>query len=570
MTAVRAVRIITEVGAVDRPFDYALSESTRHCGVGDRVRVNFNNRSVRGWVLGEVEADRELKPIVKWLGYGPPPALLGLLEWASQRWFSPLSRFLISSSPHRLITSLPERPPANALSSEIAATALHVESGILQLAPTADPLPLVLGAYELTRDRQGSLLVLVPTESWANRLRGRLEQRGVAVASGDAEWDRMRAGWPVVVGARGTALAPVPHVTGAVIIDADDEAYRSEASPTWDAFSMLVERCSREEAPLWATSMVPSPQMVGRTSFEKVGDIARGWPRIEIIDRRNTDPRDGVLSSRALDAAHQALNGDEVIAVAVVLQRLGTGRLFACRSCGELARCAVCGQAELDVDGHLSCREGHEVRANFCRSCGATNLKAVRVGVTTLARDVAAQLSQSVSEVTSSSDPAAVLARVVVGTEALWQRVRRCGVVIFVDFDQYLLAPRESARRAAISAVGKAGRLVGARSEGRGLVIVQTRRSEDVVLRDLERGEFDDIVNDDIATARLLGLAPFGASAHVTGDAASAFVESLGGGEVTVHRIDDGFVLRAIDVDTLTRELRSVERPPGRLRVAIE
>lgn len=570
MTAVRAVRIITEVGAVDRPFDYALSESTQQCGVGDRVRVNFNNRSVRGWVLAEVDADRELKPIVKWLGYGPPPALLGLLEWASQRWFSPLSRFLISSSAHRLITSLPARPAANSMAREVAATALHVEPGVLQLAPTADPLPLVLGAYESTRDRAGSLLVLVPTESWANRLRGRLEQRGLAVASGEGEWDRMRAGWPVVVGARGSALAPVPRVAGAVIIDADDEAYRSEASPTWDAFSMLVERCRREDAPLWATSMIPSPPMVGRGSYEKVGDIARGWPRVEIIDRRNTDPRDGVLSRRALDAAHRALGGDEAVAVAVVLQRLGTGRLFACRSCGELARCAQCGQAELDVDGKLSCREGHELRANFCRSCGATNLKPVRVGVTTLARDVAAQLSQPVSEVTSSSDPAAALARVVIGTEALWQRVRRCGVVIFVDFDQYLLAPRESARRAAISAVGKAGRLVGARSEGRGLVVVQTRRSDDVVLRDLERGEFDDIVSDDVATAQLLALAPFGASAHVTGAVASEFVELLQDADVTVHRVEGGFVLRASDIDTLTRVLRSVERPAGRLRVAIE
>ena len=570
MTAVRAVRIITEVGAVDRPFDYALNEATAHCGVGDRVRVNFNNRSVRGWVLGEVDAERELKPIMKWLGYGPPPTLLGLLEWASQRWFSPLSRFLISSSPRRLITSLPDRPVAAALSREVAASALRVEPGVLQLAPTADPLPLVLGAYQATRDRGGSLLVLVPTESWAKRLRGRLEQRGVAVASSEGEWDRMRAGWPVVVGARGSALAPVPRVAGAVIVDADDEAYRSEASPTWDAFSMLAERCRRDEAPLWATSLIPSPQLVGRGSFEKVGDIARGWPRIEIIDRRNTDPRDGVLSRRALDVAHQALSGDEAVAVVVVLQRLGTGRLFACRSCGELARCAQCGQAECDVDGQLSCREGHEHRANFCRSCGATNLKAVRVGVTTLARDVAAQLAQPVSEVTSSSDPSATLARVVVGTEALWQRVRRCGVVIFVDFDQYLLAPRESARRVAISAVGKAGRLVGARSEDRGLVVVQTRRSEDVVLRNLERGEFDDIVSDDIATAELLSLAPFGASAQVTGEAANAFVELLDDGGVTVHRIEGGFVLRARDIDTLTRALRSVERPAGRLRVAVE
>ena len=53
--------------------------------------------------------------------------------------------------------------------------------------------------------------------------------------------------------------------------------------------------------------------------------------------------------------------------------------------------------------------------------------------------------------------------------------------MVFVDFDQYLLAPRESARRSALIAVAKAARLVGSRREGRGEVLVQTRRHDDVI-----------------------------------------------------------------------------------------
>jgi primosomal protein N' len=73
VSAPRAVRIITDVAAVDRPFDYLVTEKTAQVAIGDRVRVDFNNRSVRGWVIDEVEVDRELKPLTKWLGYGPPP-----------------------------------------------------------------------------------------------------------------------------------------------------------------------------------------------------------------------------------------------------------------------------------------------------------------------------------------------------------------------------------------------------------------------------------------------------------------------------------------------------------------
>ena len=162
-------------------------------------------------------------------------------------------------------------------------------------------------------------MVLVPTESWAGRLRGRLEQRGCAVASGEDQWDRMRAGWPVVVGARGTALAPVPKVCGAVIIDADDEAYRSERTPTWDAVTMLRERCRRDAAPLWCTSSIPSPSLLDDGPYRSWGDMTGAWPRVTVVDRRQSDPHDGVLARESLDAAHRALAGDEPVAVVVVV-----------------------------------------------------------------------------------------------------------------------------------------------------------------------------------------------------------------------------------------------------------
>jgi primosomal protein N' len=568
--AARAVRIITEVAAVDRPFDYALEDATSRVGVGDRVRVDFHHRSVRGWVIDEAAVSPELKTIKKWLGFGPPPSMLALLQWASERWYSSWSRFLLSASPKRIVDSLPDPPASSPLSPTVRASAWLAAPGIVQLAPTTDPLALVLGAYERTREAGGSLLVLVPGEGWASRLRGRLEQRGCAVASGDEQWDRMRAGWPVVVGARGAALAPVPRVSGAIIIDADDESYRSSAAPTWEAVALLRERCRRDGAPLWCTSMIPSPALLDRGAYQKDDDLVGGWPLVTAVDRRSSDPHEGVLTRVALDAAHRALEGDESTAVAVILQRLGSGRLLACVKCGELARCAQCAQAEEEMGEELSCAERHESRARFCRHCGSINLKRLRVGVTTLARDVSAQLGQPVSEITASLDPAATLARVVVGTEATWPRVRRCGVVIFADFDQYLLAPRASARRAAIAAVGKAGRLVGSRREGRGRVVLQTRRGDDVVVRALVDATFEAIISEDVATAELLALSPFAASAEVSGPGSSAFVAGLLDAPVSVQVTPSGFIVRASDVSILTSALRSLDRPTEKFRVAVE
>jgi primosomal protein N' len=563
----RAVRVITEVAALDRPFDYLLADASSNAALGDRVRVDFNHRSVRGWIVEDAVPSDELKTIKKWLGFGPPATQLEFLKWASERWYGTWSRFLLAASSKRIVTQLPTAPASTALS--VAVSVSRFTPGAIQLAPTTDPIDLVLSAYEETRHREGSLLVLVPTEGWAGRLRGRLEQRGCPVASSD-EWERTRAGWPVVIGARGAALAPVPRVAGAVVIDADDESYRSSAAPTWEATTLLRERCRRDDAPLWATSMVPSPALLNRAEYQRDSDLVGGWPRVEVIDRRQSDPREGVLSEPALRAAHRALEGDEVVAVVVILQRLGAGRLLACVRCGELARCAQCQQAEEEVGEELACAERHEMRARFCRHCGSTNLRRVKVGVTTLARDVAAQLGQPVSEVTASIDPTSSLERVVVGTEATWQRVRRCGVVVFVDFDQYLLAPRESARRGAIAAVGKAGRLVGSRREARGHVVIQTRRGDDGVLDALREASFESIIAGDIATAELLSLAPYGASAEVSGEGAEAFINGLGSDLVRVRPTTQGFVVRAKDVDTLTTVLRGASRPAGKLRVAVE
>jgi len=568
VAAARAVRIVTEVGAVDRPFDYLVTESTADVGLGDRVRVDFNHRSVRGWVLAEVDPTRALKPLGRWLGYGPPPEMLDLLGWAARRWYAPLSRFLAAASPATRVTRLPDAPGAASLTPAVASSAMEVSPGVVVTAPTMDPIALILGAYERCRQRPGSLVVLVPTETWARRLRGRLEQRGCAVAFGDREWDRARAGWPVVLGARGAALTPVPRISGAVIADADDDAFRSSATPTWDAATVLRERCRRDGAPLWMTSMMPSPRLLEGRPFELAGDVAGGWPALVTVDRRQGDPHDGALARDSLEAAHRALEGDQAVAVVVLLQRLGPGRLLACRRCGELARCAVCFQAEREVDGRLVCDDAHDPRERFCRHCGATNLRRVGPGVTTLARDVSAQLGRPVSEVTAATDADEPLERVVVGTEAVFTRVRRCAVVVVADFDQYLLAPRAAARRAAVVAVGKAGRLVGSRREGRGAVVVQTRRGDDPVLSALLRGDVTTLVEEDVATARLLGLPPFGALAEVSGEGAADFVAQIDG-QLDVTASGDTFTVRAPDAETLAGALATVERPPGRVRVAV-
>jgi primosomal protein N' len=557
----RAVRLVTEVSAVDRPFDYRLPDPLSHVGVGDRLRVDFHGRSVRAWVLGDGDDTPELKSVRTWLGYGPPPAMTDFLAWAARRWYAPLATLYRAATDDRLHKVLPVAPTAPVVDAP-----LDFAPGVWQLAPTTDPLDLVLSAYATTRGN-GTLIVVTPTEAWAERLAGRLVRRGIPATSGRDAWANARAGWPVVVGARGTAFAPAPRVAGAVVLDADDDAYRSGQFPYYWAPEVLAERCRRDDAPVWASAPWPSPlvRTLGTVHADPAG--THGWPSVTVDDRRSRDPHEGVLGEAALRAAHAALASDNEVAVAVLLQRLGAGRLLGCRRCGELARCADCGRACEESPEGLICPDGHPGVVAFCVGCGATAFRRVRSGVTTLARDVALQLGHEVTEITAQSS-GVIATRVVVGTEALLGRVRKCGVVIFVDADQYLTAPRSTARRAFVDAVGRAGRLVGSRREGRGSIVVQTRRPDDPVITAVVSEDLTLLSAEEDETAQVLGHAPYAAHAVVSGEGAATFVATVP--NLTVRETSEGFVLRAATMDALVAALNSVPRPAAPIRVSVE
>lgn len=567
MSSARIVRVVTDVAAVDKAFDYLVPEGLT-LGVGDRVRVDLHGRSVRGWVVATDVADegRDLKPLKKWAGFGPPESLFPLAEWAAAHYVTPLSRALAAASCDRNITTLPAVP-----AKPIVESAVDYPSGVWELAPTTDPLDVVLSAYAATCRDRGSLLVMVPTEGWAERLTARLVARGLPTAYLNENWPAVRAGWPIVVATRNGCFAPAPSICGAVVFDADDEAFVSESSPTWEATRIVAERCRIEALPLWLCSPLPSPSTRAlSTAFHHGADAVGRWPHIVVIDRRSSDPRDGALSQETLRLADRVLNdGEDGVRVAIVLQRLGAGRLLACRQCGELFRCAQCHEPESEDDGRVACNQHHDRREPFCRSCGATKPRAIRAGVTTLARDVGLQLGREVLEVTASTSEIPVGTSVVVGTEAIFRLVRRSGIVVFVDFDQYLLGQRERARRDAIYAVAKAGRLVGGRRDGRGQVVIQTRRGDDDVLRALENASFDEISQSESATAQLLGLPPFRALAEIGGAKGDLYATALREAGVSVVRDGDRWLVQADTHEELRNALARAPRPSGAMRLAI-
>jgi len=590
----------TDVAALPKLFDYAVPESwTDEVTVGTRVRVVLHGRRVGGWVVDDdVQPPEgvELLPLRQWSGWGPPPPLVDLAEWAAWRWAGPPSFFLRVASPTGPVRALPVAPPGTSDApeeaesvpptatgiAELAARAVRAEgSTLLRLAPTTDLIELVLAVVNdpATVARPGGVLVLVPAVGWAERLCTRLVRRGYAATTG---WAEARAGWPIVVGSRAAAWSPLPHLAAAVVLDAHDESYREESAPTYSAVDVVTERARREGSPAILTSPCPPVAVcAGRTVMALPAAREKaGWPRVECVDRRGADPRSGMFSDEFVRLALSVLDDPGLVAqrgpLVCFYDRTGRARLLACAHCGELAQCTACGAAVQQDESGLRCPRCDAQRPVICAACGRLRMKTLRAGVSRLREEVAALLGVEVGEVSGPEGGAIAQTPVLIGTEAVLHRVRRASAVVFLDIDLHLLAPRFSATDETLGLLVRASRLVGSRQTGpaSARLLVQTRVPDHPVLRAVRAGDPSAVAVGEEAMRRSAGLPPFSALAALSGPLADGYAAALGGAgaDVTVTELADGrHLIMAPDHQVLSDLLAGVPRPAGRgLRIEVD
>ncbi len=580
--------------AVGRSFDYAVPERLGSLEVGRRVRVALAGRRVGGWVLGEVpeaEAHASLQPVLKDSGMGPPPAVVDLAAWAAWRFCGPMASFLRTASPERVITALPTPPTARPLETEppgtLAAETVAAALGspgqpvVARVPPGAGLLEVVEHfCHEVLGGVRGPVLVLVPELAAAERLGAALERRGLSAAFGQERFERAAAGWPVVVGARAAAWSPPGRLGGAVVLDAHDPAYQEERAPTWDAVEVVARRCALDRSPCLLVSPAPTVTLwaKGRHLVPPRLEERRGWPALEVVDLRSSDPRAGLLSAPLVAALHRGLEEARGrLPVVGVLNRKGRARLLACAACGELVRCSRCAAPAEQLADELSCRRCGARRPPLCAACGSLRLKVLRPGVSRVRQELEALLRVPVAEVAGPGGPPPADSAVVLGTEAALHRVRRAALVAFLDFDQHLAAPTFTAAEAALGLLARAGRMVGGRhrravGEG-GLVVVQTRQPDHEVLAAAVRGDPDPLLEAEAKLRKELRLPPAAALAVVSGERAeevTTALEDLEPEAPEVRRVEEHrVVVRAPSHDQLCDALATIG-PRRAVRVEVD
>ena len=563
-----AVRVVPDVSGVDRTFLY-LVEASPEIRVGTIVRVNLAGRKVRAWVIAvgvEVPPGIECKPIEGIVSLALDEQCVALAHFASFRYAGWLRPFLLAGSPVRNVSAKEcsrgeTRPTAQSDASAlptpdagdpVVTKILHLlgsGSTVLVLPPNAQRLFVVEAFLSLldARSRPAkSLLVLVPEHRDVETLSRHLRQRGYPCATLPDDYQIALGGVTVVIGTRNAAFSPVGDLGGILVLDIHSESYTGQRAPTWNAAIIARERARLASVPLLMTSPCPPLAVTGTEPPADFGlPYQRAhWPAIDIIDRRMDDPRSGLYTPDLARIIRQALEDDER-QVVCVLHRVGRLRLLACNACGEIARCIVCAgamqqreRAEAGMASQLTCASCGARRPVVCAACGSSALKTLRVGVARAAEELSALVGVETQLVTgerrgkASAASAVPSARVLVGTEAVLHRARAASLVVMLDFDQHLLAPRFAAAEEALALVALAGRLVGARASRSGSrftrrVVIQSRLPGHVVLRAATGGDPRLVREDELARRKEARLPPFAALALLSGSGAGELGDRL-------------------------------------------
>lgn len=565
--------MLPNVTGLDKTFDYLVPPGIDGPVVlGALVRVELHGRRVGGWIVEldppDAHDPERLKPLAKVSGLGPSAEILALSEWAALRWAARRREFLQTGSPPRVVRALPApHRTGRTVEPRSPASTRMLESGggVLRLPPTSDPMPAVLSAAAL-----GPALAVVPSPDEAAYLGARLRRAGFTVAVLPNDWAAAAGGVDVVVGGRGAAWASVPDLAAAVLLDEHDEALYSEASPTWNARDVLVERCRLAGVPLLMVS--PCPTVIALAGGDPVRPPRQrerdGWPIVEVVDRTDEEPW---KRSQVTSALIRHLR-DHDRTVVCVTNVTGRARLLACRQCRQLARCERCDAAVVQPDAaRLDCPRCGASRPLVCRACGAGRFANLRPGVSRLREELAAAANREVVEVTGAGPEQPPPAGVYVGTEAVLHRVTAADTVAFLDFDSQLLAPRFRAAEQAMALLVRAARLVGRRDRG-GRILLQTFLPDHDVVRAALLADPGLIVPGETVRRQMLGLPPFGAIAEISGKGADELVGAIAvDGEIAVGGGAGQYVLKAADPLVLGAAINEVERPPGsRLRIAVD
>lgn len=519
--------------AVDEGFAYRVPpELAEQVEVGSLVRAPLAGRRVRGYVIGLEEAagegrdDGKLRDVRSLAAPVPvfTPAMLPSLRWAARHYAAPLAAVLAKTGPPNLpkkapLVDLPAVPPASGPVPEASEAAAGGGPGrAVQLVAGEGWAELIRKAAAAPVRAGRSVLAVLPSAVEAAALAGRLEadygSRVVAAAAADqdaaaltAAWSRAAAqGGLVVVGTLRAAWWPVKDLSMMVLVEDGRPGMKERQTPTVAVRALAGQRSAAERLQLVLVGRVPAVQTL-HEGTDVVRVPGRLWAPVEVVDRTEAPPGEGVVTARVRTAvAGVRRRGGRVFAFT---HRRGYAPASRCTQCRLLRTCPVCegrvghsGPSERGVSsGHeavcLRCR----VRPGACLSCGGVRFEPLGAGVGRIIEELGRVVGGEAAEAGSGSP-------VMVGTERDLPGLPPVDLAVVVDADGLV---RGTNYRAAEDALLVMARTAAAVRRERGCrMMVQTADPRHPIYEVLRRADPFPFLEEELDARRRYALPPCG------------------------------------------------------------
>ena len=164
------------------------------------------------------------------------------------------------------------------------------------------------------------------------------------------EWKRIRRGEArLVIGTRSAVFAPVKDLGVLIIDEEQEETYKSENSPRYDAREVAKFLCARSDALLLMGSATPRIESmyqarVGKYRYFELTERynEKKLPSVKIVDMKRELRRGngGDISSFLREEIRKNIeSGEQSI---LFINRRGANKLVSCGECGFVYRCPKC------------------------------------------------------------------------------------------------------------------------------------------------------------------------------------------------------------------------------------
>ncbi len=397
-------------------------------------------------------------------------------------------------------------------------------------------------------EKHEQVLYLLPEIALTVQIRQRLQQvfgdrLGIYHSKySDAErveiWKKQLSPTPydVILGARSAVLLPFTNL-GLVIIDEEHETSfkQQEPSPRYHARSVAIMLAQQFGAKTLLGSATPSAESwhnaeAGKYGLVELNQRFKGieLPEIKVVDIKDMQRRKmmyGPISPLLLETMQQALaDGEQII---LFQNRRGFAPMIECRVCGWVPKCDNC-DVSLTLHKNMNQLTCHYCGYTYsvpkrCPNCESDDLRPYGYGTEKVEEKImelfpgipVARMDLDTTRTRNAyeriiNDFSAGRTKILIGTQMVskgldFDHVRVVGIL---NADSMLNVPDFRAYEHAFTMMSQVAGRAGRKGK-RGLVILQTKDTEQAVIRQVVENNWQDFYSLMLAERRLFHYPPF-------------------------------------------------------------